>query len=364
MFGGSKRNLEEPLNKKEEEDNAAGPVAGGKKEEDAEEGPPQGIVRRICGLCCRGFKASCRGLKACCVKMCTEPYRSRLLKYGLPGIVIVFLLVWAVQLCLYEWATFGCGPKADSSVQWASFGQRSDSGDQKFNMAPLRYVFMKNDPPDNKLRVKKFATEQGDLIGDMIGQWTKYWGPLYNTYVLKENFKFASIAYMRRNLFRFQTSYRIGRCDNGLPMITISEGGNWFGNWWRHTSLSKLITGMPPTTQYDVYLGDSADIFEKNVNKVAVVQYRQSGSVSITNATGLGESFGSASPEGPNEDSWTIHNEQVNDLPYYVIGAMTLLRAYDYDATTSPPTPAPSSSGSDMLVQDQANIASSNFRKV
>jgi len=266
-------------------------------------------------------------------------------------LLLVFVLTWMVQGCLYALATVlsGCHPSALVDYDYVSAGgEKSNTNDEAFNVVP-KIAFIVEAP--HKFWGQSFSvipTNEANHMGAPTGMWWKSWGPLFNTYVYYDIVQSQPTVYMRENLLRLGQSHRVNRCDGKGPDIWFEEGSNYFMN---------RIRGFFHTTQsftYKIWMDNKV---------VATTEEARSGdmpSMTILNATRakIANSALISRDFHGKYDQWIVTNTEDTVLPYYVADAATLLFGFfELNNNKADPNPPPSQLSTQASIEQPVTVA-------
>jgi len=252
---------------------------------------------------------------------------------------VIFCLTWLVQGVMYAYATLGCGPRALDGYNFPG-SEASDTNTAWQNLQPRVSLITERDPTwTSKAWDSIPSNEAAQLAEAPNGVWWSTWGPIFNTYTFEDVANSKMTVYMRRNLLRLGMSHRIGRCDGHGPLVTFSEGSNYFTNRIRR------LFGFNQGMTFKIYLDDDL---------VAVAEETSKGVESLTfRDEKTSESVASAVLQQRHFhgkfDQWLVKSQKSSPLPYFVPDAVTVLFANhvqnhdDTDKTPlyGTPTPAP-----------------------
>lgn len=233
---------------------------------------------------------------------------------------VLFILTWIVQGIIYWYATFGCSPKDFGSYEFPG-GGTSNLGGPEYNLVPQ--ISLLTESPPNWIG-ESFAVlpsnEMSTAAGAPVGTWWRVGGPIFDTYTYEDVANSRVTIYMRRNLLRIGMSHRIGRCDGKGPLITFTEGSNWFMNRIR------LLFKFNQALSFKIYVDNDL---------VAVAEETSLGFPSVTfRNQQTGEEVGSSVLSNRHfhgqYDQWLVNNQNSKTVfPYFVSNAASLLFAFN-----------------------------------
>ncbi|CAJ1361297.1 unnamed protein product [Effrenium voratum] len=254
------------------------------------------------------------GCRATIRKYCKKFFEGLLIIF-----LVVFILAWIVQAFCYFWATTwtGCTPNNLKGYAYPGGG-----GNASFNVLPKHSLLAERPPVWYGDSFEVIPSNEASSVGGApVGVWWQTWGPIFPTYTYEDNANSQTTLYMRRKLLRIGQCHVIARCDGTGPVITFTEGLNWFSN-----RLRKFFQ-MNQAMSYKIYVDDKL---------VAIAEETQLGFQSMTfRSVDEGRSAVASSVLQSRHfhgqyDEWLVDNKdkEENVLPYYVSSATTLLFAF------------------------------------
>mmetsp|Transcript_28283 Transcript_28283/g.76611 ORF Transcript_28283/g.76611 Transcript_28283/m.76611 type:complete len:355 (-) Transcript_28283:89-1153(-) len=231
-------------------------------------------------------------------------------------LLTVFVLVWLLQGWMYLWATNlqGCRPGALQGFNYD--GDADPQDDPAKNLVPMRTILHQRAPWTVSVPFDVFLASEATREVRQVGTWWRIWGPIFYTYTYEDMLSMTTI-YMRRNLLRLGSSHRMARCDGKGPMITLTEGTNWFGNRMR------TLFRYKQAQTFKIYLDD---------NLVGMVEETTGEAPSLTlrnmNLDVLGSAVLNSPAAHPDAQEWFVTNNETMPMPYFVGNAASLLYAF------------------------------------
>jgi len=230
--------------------------------------------------------------------------------YGL-ALLVLALAVTVLQQALFSWATMGC--KASELVDY------SFPGGGSYDLVEGSTLLIEQTPYTLS---SSFLVQPTDEVGlateASTGIWYRTWGPLFWTYVHKDNLGHATF-WARDRPLALGASHKLARCDGKGPVYVVSEGKHVFMNAIRHWF------GMYTSKTYNIWADSQLVALAERVGGRGSQQqliFRQP-----DKADTFASSFLADRHYHGTYDKWFVH-EQTKVLPAWVVNAATALRAF------------------------------------
>lgn len=222
---------------------------------------------------------------------------------------ILLILGWSIQGIQTSWQTLGCGPLMTRNYGYLKGGDttwKNTTFDNKFNILPLDNGL--TSPDNSKYMVDEWDTST-QQVGVVIGHWSRYSGIFWSTYVFDDENQKKTI-YMRSKMLTMGSSHKIARCDGQHEDVTVSEGMDYFTNFFRR------VFGYVQSDTFQVWVGDKL---------VATAQEMNDQSIDFKSSeTGLTV----ATARLYKKDDWHISNQKETPIPAWATNAFTAMWAF------------------------------------
>jgi len=230
-------------------------------------------------------------------------------------LLAIFILAWLAQFACFYWATMGCSASNLKGYSYPGGGENAS-----YNLMPPIHLLAERPPVWYGSAFEVIPSNEASTVaGAPVGTWWQTAGPIFPTYTYEDVANSQTTVYMRRKLLRLGQSHVIQRCDGKGPVVTFSEGLNFFSN--RLRKFFKMNQAM----SYKIYIDDEL---------VAVAEETQQGFQSIT-FRGIHDRKELASSVLQDRhfhgqyDLWLVQNKKEDEImPDYVSSATTLLYAF------------------------------------
>lgn len=241
---------------------------------------------------------------------------------------VVFLVCWIVQGIIYAYVMHGCSESSLANYPYSHgegpCGDMKECGPEWNVMSRNQGLHYNDGWPSDSFDVTK-ASIFGHAGKD--GQWMRFGGPMFTSYVFIDRAGDMSTVYMRRNMLRMGMSHRIARCDGKGPYAEVYEGSNYFMNRMRKNVLFQWL--VDPGTDFTFKIAlDGKHVADS-------LQSTSGGRASISFASLDGNEIFASGGQNAETGMWTIENDQNYEtfhksqpLPYWATSGVTTLFAF------------------------------------